>query len=108
MLIPRISAALILLAGLAVTGEAVLGADRSPRACLSKAEQRDAIADKRAVPLASAVRGLRERGRRAEVVRAELCRRDGKLIYELTLLGRSGKVARVTLDAANGEPLSGL
>ena len=32
---------------------------------------------------------------------------DGdKLVYVLTLLGRSGKVITATVDAANGEPVS--
>jgi uncharacterized membrane protein YkoI len=104
---PRIATALVLLACLAVPGEASLGADR-PGACLTKAEQREAIATHQAVPLAAAVKVLRERGRRGEVVRASLCRRDDKLVYELTLLGRSGKVTRAVINAGNGEPISGL
>lgn len=108
MPVPRITTALILLGCLAVPGAASLGADDSPRACLTRAEQRDAIAERKAIPLAAAIRALQERGRRAEVVRAELCRRDDRLVYELTLLGRSGKVTRVVLDAGNGQPISGL
>ena len=97
----RITTALILLGCLVVPGEASLGADR-PRACLTKAEQRDAIATRQAVPLSAAVHALRGRGRRGEVVRASLCRRDDRLVYELTLLARSGKVTRATVDAASG------
>jgi uncharacterized membrane protein YkoI len=108
MPVSRITTALILLGCLALPGEASLGAERSPRACLTRAEQRDAIAERKAIPLASAIKLLRERGRRGEVVRADLCRRDEKLVYELTLLGRSGKVTRAVLDAGNGQPISGL
>jgi uncharacterized membrane protein YkoI len=103
----RITTALILLGCLVVPGEASLGADRQ-HACLSKAEQRDASATRQAVPLAAAVKVLRERGRRGEVVRADLCRRDDRLVYELTLLGRSGKVTRAVINAGTGEPISGL
>ncbi len=104
----RITTALILLGCLVVPGQASLGADRTARACLTRAEQRDAIAERKAIPLAAAIKLLRERDRRGEVVRADLCRRDEQLVYELTLLGRSGKVARVEINAGNGEPLSGL
>ena len=108
MPVSRITTALILLGCLVVPGEASLGADRSQRACLTKAEQRDAIASREAIPLAAAVKALRERGRRGEVVRADLCRRDERLVYELTLLSRSGKVTRALINAGNGEPISGL
>lgn len=85
-----------------------LAANASPRACLSKAEQRAAVAASKAIPLAAAIKSLREHGHRAEVVRAALCRRGEKLVYVLTLLARSGKVTRATVDATNGEPINGL
>lgn len=72
--------------------------------CLSKAEQRAAVAANKAIPLAQAIRLLRSRGHRAEVVRARLCRHDETLVYVLTLLGHSGKVTSVNIDAGNGEP----
>lgn len=75
--------------------------------CLSKAEQRAAVAAHRAVPLAQAIKTLRARGHRAEVVRARLCKRGEGLVYVLTLLTRSGKVLRTTVDAATGEPING-
>jgi len=102
MPVSRITTALIFLGCLAVPGEASLGADRGARACLSKAEQREAIATHQAIPLSAAVHALHERGRRGEVVRASLCWRDDRLVYELTLLARSGKVTRATVDAASG------
>jgi len=74
-------------------------------ACLSKTEQRAAVAEHRAIPLAEAIRVLRAHGKRAELVRARLCRRDDRLVYVLTLLARSGKVIRTSVDAANGELL---
>jgi uncharacterized membrane protein YkoI len=84
-----------------------LAADASPRTCLSKAEQRAAVASHQAVPLAQAIKSLHARDRRAEVVRAELCRRDNGLVYVLTLLARSGKVTRATVDAGSGELING-
>ncbi len=71
------------------------------RHCLNKEEQRSAIAERRAVPLAAALRSL---GRRmpGEVIRARLCQDQDKLIYLLTVLSRDGKVKRATVDAASG------
>ena len=72
-------------------------------ACLSKPEQRAAVASHQAISLAQAIRSLRAHGRRSEVVRARLCRRGDRLVYLLTLLGRSGKVRRVHVDAVSGD-----
>jgi hypothetical protein len=76
-------------------------------ACLSKSEQRAAVASKAAMSLGDAIKSLRAHGRRAEVVRARLCRRDEKLVYVLTLLGRSGRVREVNVDALSGELIVG-
>jgi uncharacterized membrane protein YkoI len=103
MLVSRILPA-ILLFGLAVPA---LAADPPHHACLNKAEQRAAVADHRAIPLALAVKSLRAHGRRAELVRARLCHHGNGLVYELTLLARSGKVTNATIDAANGEVING-
>jgi hypothetical protein len=46
---------------------------------------------------------LRQYRKHSEVVRVRLCQRDEKLVYVLTLLGRSGKVVNVTVDAVSGE-----
>ncbi len=85
----------------------VFAADSPQRACLSKAEQRAAVAEHKAIKLAQAVKSLRAHGRRAELVRARLCHRDDRLVYVLTLLARSGKVTRATVDAANGDIING-
>jgi uncharacterized membrane protein YkoI len=71
------------------------------RRCLNKEEQRNAIAERRAVPLAAALRTLRRRVP-GEVIRARLCQDQDRLIYLLTVLSRDGKVKRATVDAANG------
>ncbi len=71
--------------------------------CLTRPEQRAAVSAKRAISLAQALKLLHEQRRYSEVLRARLCRRNGRLAYVLTLIGRNGKVAVVTIDAANGE-----
>ena len=73
--------------------------------CLTKSEQRAAVASHHAIPLGSAIKILREHGKPAEVVRARLCRKDDKLVYMLTLLAHNGKVIRTSVDAGNGELL---
>ena len=71
--------------------------------CLTKAEQRAAVTANKAISLAQAIKVLRQHRQYSEVVRARLCRHDQKLVYVLTLLGRSGKVVTATIDAVNGE-----
>ena len=84
-----------------------LPAGASPReVCLSKAEQRAAIASGQAVTLASAIRSahLSVRGRGVgEVVNARLCRHPEGLRYVLTVLARDGRVTRATIDATSGK-----
>jgi uncharacterized membrane protein YkoI len=87
-----------------VLGLPAMAADVPPRGtCLTKAEQRAAVAAKRAISLGQAIKSLREHKKYSEVVRARLCRYDEKLVYVLTLLGRSGKVISVTVNAVTGE-----
>ena len=71
--------------------------------CLTKAEQRAAVDANRAISLGQAIKSLRQYRKHSEVVRARLCRQDEKLVYVLTLLGRSGKVVDATIDAVSGE-----
>jgi hypothetical protein len=105
-LLPAISALAVLASGaIAVTANA---ADAPHHVCLSKAEQRAAVADHQAIRLGQAMKFRRAHGHHAELVRARLCRHDDRLVYVLTLLGHSGKVIRETVDAANGEPINGL
>ena len=84
-----------------------LAADPPNSACLSKAEQRAAVAERRAIPLAAAVKSLQGHGRPGELVRARLCRHGEGLAYVLTLLARNGKVTSTAVDAGNGELISG-
>jgi uncharacterized membrane protein YkoI len=69
--------------------------------CLSRDQQRLAIKERRAVPLATVRRTLRGRVP-GELVRARLCYEGKRLIYLLTVLPRDGKVRRVTIEARNG------
>jgi uncharacterized membrane protein YkoI len=73
--------------------------------CLSRDQQRTAIAERRAVSLATVRRVVRARVP-GELVRAQLCQEAQRLVYMLTVLPRDGKVRRVLVDARNGVVLS--
>ena len=85
----------------------VAAADVQQNACLTKSEQRIAVADRKAISLAQAVKSLREHGHRAELVGAKLCHHGDNLAYMLTLLARSGKVIVATVDATTGDVSNG-
>jgi len=95
-----------LLAG-ALPALPALAAIPAEQSCLTKAEQRAAVAANKAIRLTQAIKSLRSHGHHADLVRARLCRHDETLVYVLTLLGHSGKVISVTIDAGNGEPIAG-
>jgi uncharacterized membrane protein YkoI len=99
--------ALFLLGFVAMGAASAVAAEHSPRTCLTKAEQRAAVAGHRAISLGRAIRYAHRHGYRGEVLRARLCHRNERLGYVLTLLARNGKVRRVTVDAANGRIISG-
>jgi len=99
--------ALILLGFAAIHAVPAVAAGHARRACLTKAEQRAAVASRRAISLGRAIESARRHGHRGEALRARLCHRGSRLVYVLTLLPRNGKVRRVTVDAANGRVVSG-
>src|SRR5262245_24284919 len=98
--VPRLIPALLLLVAI---GPQTMEANSQHGSCLARAEHRAAVDDHKAISLGQAIKSLRQYRKYSEVVRARLCRRDDKLVYVLTLLGRSGKVVDVTIDAINGE-----
>src|SRR5262245_16384157 len=101
MPVPRLTILVLLASLLAVPA---LAADAPHRdSGLTKAEQRAAVTANKAISLAQAIKVLRQHRQYSEVVRARLCRDDQKLVYVLTLLGRSGKVVTATIDAVTGE-----
>ncbi len=100
MRFPAIAALLIFLTAPAAA------ADSGERTCLDKEAQRNAVSSHQAITLGQAIRTIRPKNK-GEVVRARLCRGPNGLVYMLTLLSRSGKVTRATVDAANGAVVSG-
>jgi uncharacterized membrane protein YkoI len=94
-----VSARLLLLASVLVASLAPARAAEHGH-CLSPDERRAKIASHAVIPLAKAIKATKVR--RAEVVRANLCERGGRLVYLLTVLPRDGKVVRASVDAATG------
>jgi uncharacterized membrane protein YkoI len=92
---------------LAVALLAVDAAAAEERNCLNKEQQRAAIASGKAVRLGVALKAVKRRGG-GEVVRARLCEGAKGLVYMLTVLGRDGKVTRVTVDATSGDTTSSI
>ena len=95
-------------------------ATAEPKGCLSPQERNAAIAARKAVPLARAMKVVKAKIA-GEVVNARLCRQDigaaagaagaagatKGLVYVLTVLGRNGKVTQARVDAADGHWLGG-
>ena len=96
------------LAGAGQAAELPHHAQPARHTCLTKAEQRAAVASRRAISLAEAIESVRRhRKKKPEVLRARLCRHGDRLVYVLTLLAPNGKVTRATVDAANGVLIKG-
>lgn len=67
--------------------------------CLSGGEARQAVQAGQAQPLGAIAGGIGGR-----IVRAELCERGGRLVYELSVLA-GDQVRRMRIDARSGQPL---
>jgi hypothetical protein len=107
MQVSRLSIVLLMLGPLAGPAAAADSPPPHRGTCLSKMEQRAAVASHRAISLGQALKNLRSQGHRGEVVGARLCRKGESLVYVLTLLARNGKVTRTSVDAVNGELITG-
>jgi hypothetical protein len=77
------------------------GVAAAPHACLNQKERRAAIESGKLVRLAAAIHTAKKR-MPGTVVRARLCQGSDGLVYVLTVLGRDGKVAQLTVDASKG------
>jgi uncharacterized membrane protein YkoI len=82
-------------------------AEPSAHTCLDQKERRAENEAGRLVHLGTAMRVVKSR-MPGTVVRARLCRSNDGLVYVLTVLGRDGKVARLTVDAVKGTLVGGL
>jgi uncharacterized membrane protein YkoI len=101
--------------GAVIGALAPVAAAAEPKRCLTPQERNAAIAARKAVPLARAMKVVKAKVP-GEVVNARLCRQDVAggapnptkgLVYVLTVLGRNGKVTQARVDAAEGHWLGG-
>lgn len=69
--------------------------------CLSHREARKLISAGKVLPLSRIKRATRGQFG-GKIVKAELCDRDQGHVYILTVLARSGKVSRISVDAKTG------
>lgn len=74
-------------------------------ACLNPAETREALSTRK---LREPMSLLRENARqlRSEPLGTRLCRWGDRLVYEMSLLRRDGRVLRVYVDAVSGDSLT--
>ncbi len=71
--------------------------------CLSPADLRESVAEKRVIAPIAAIRAARQAYPRSEIQRASLCRHDEVLVYVLTALRRDGQFVQVMVDAQSGQ-----
>jgi hypothetical protein len=92
----------------ALLSPSVAGADGAPAAagCLSPADMREMVSSKEVIAPVAAIRAARQAAPKADVVRANLCRRGEALVYVIMALGRDGRFVRVKIDAASGKVAS--
>ncbi|WP_027171533.1 PepSY domain-containing protein [Methylobacterium sp. 10] len=92
--------------GTMTSGTAEVSAPMHPvppsESCLSPADLREAVADKRVIEPVAAIRAARTVISRAEIQRARLCRYEDGLAYLLTALRRDGQFVHVLVDATTG------
>lgn len=83
--------------------------ERTPRAsvrtqsCLSGADMREIVSERKVMEPIAAIRAAREVQPRAEIVRVNLCHREGEpLFYLITALRRDGQFVHLTVDSQSG------
>jgi len=77
-----------------------------PNHCLNSDERRAVIRNHKVVPLSRAIRRVQARYP-GDLVAVRLCQQGKRLVYVLTVLPRSGKVVRASVDAATGAIVDG-
>jgi uncharacterized membrane protein YkoI len=73
--------------------------------CFSPGETHEQVQRHGLIPLNDVVRSARGGGR-ADLISARLCETSGNLVYMIAMLGRDGKVQRLTVDARSGDVIN--
>jgi hypothetical protein len=73
------------------------------QSCLSGGDMREVVSERKVMEPIAAIRAAREALPRAEIVRVNLCHREGEpLFYLITALRRDGQFVHVTVDSQTG------
>ena len=70
--------------------------------CLSDTEARDEVQARKLLTVQHAVSNAREKAK-GEVLSAHLCHLASGFVYRISILGRDGRVARLIVNATNGQ-----
>ncbi len=70
--------------------------------CFSAEDTRDHVSRQGLIPLSDVVRSARGAGQ-ADLISARLCETSGNMVYMIAMLGRDGRLMRLTVDARTGE-----
>ena len=69
--------------------------------CLNDSEARNEVQAHKLVSVQNAVTVARERAK-GDLLSAHLCRQASGFVYQISILGRNGRVDRLRIDASNG------
>jgi uncharacterized membrane protein YkoI len=78
---------------------------RAESSCFTPEETREQVEKHGLVPLNDIVRSARGNGQ-SDLISARLCETAGNLVYMIAMLGRDGKVMRLTVDARSGNVIN--
>jgi hypothetical protein len=73
--------------------------------CFSSEDTREHVQRHGLIPLNDIVRSARGSGH-ADLISARLCETSGNLVYMIAMLGRDGRVLRLTVDARTGDVIN--
>jgi uncharacterized membrane protein YkoI len=90
----------LILAGLIVSGAGFTSAS-AETTCFSNEDTRDHVEKHGLIALHDVVRSARGTGQ-ADLISARLCETNGNMVYMIAMLGRDGKLLRLTVDARTG------
>jgi uncharacterized membrane protein YkoI len=78
---------------------------RAQSGCFSADETREMVPRHGLIPLNDVVRSARGTSA-ADLISARLCETAGNLVYMIAMLGRDGRVMRLTVDARTGDVIN--
>ncbi len=89
-----------IIAGLMISGSG-LPAVSAESVCFSADDTREHVVKHGLVPLHDIVRSARS-ATPTDLISARLCETNGNMVYMIAMLGRDGKLLRLTVDARTG------